>query len=277
MGEGKSVQQPPSFPEGSRLAHTCPGAWVMLRGPEGSSRRGALTLEREGGKRRSRERRGTRMDAGDARLRGSCATLGRAAGTLGSRNSPAVGHHPVAVRGLPGASSLISVPGLPVPLPAPSFTFHFGEGEDGAVASAEGGHPGRVLLHGEPVTGGSSPPPRAYILAPPEPSSEELPRYSSRLPRPLPLGAAANPTSPAQPPHDRPQCSRGRPPHSLGSRRRWRPDAAVRVALRSSLPPLRSAPAPRSGLGATVPGVPGSGAALPGHRRSGRAGSEPGP
>lgn len=107
-----------------------------------------------------------------------------------------------------------------VPLPATSFTFHFGEGEDRAVAGAERGHPGRMLLHGEPVAGGSSPPPRAYILAPPEPSSAALPASAPGPPpsaaapggggwgspaRPLPLGAAANPTSPARPPPPAPR------------------------------------------------------------------------
>lgn len=105
------------------------------------------------------------------------------------------------------------------PTPSGGFTFHFGEGEHGAVAGAEGGHPGRVLLHGEPVAGGSSPPPRAYILAPPEPSWAALPARPRGCPpapgpppsaaapggggsggwgspaRPLPLGAAANHTS----------------------------------------------------------------------------------
>lgn len=34
--------------------------------------------------------------------------------------------------------------------PRPRRTFHFGEGQDRTVAGAERGHPGRVLLHGEP-------------------------------------------------------------------------------------------------------------------------------
>lgn len=105
------------------------------------------------------------------------------------------------------------------PTPSGGVTFHFGEGEHGAVAGAEGGHPGRVFLHGEPVAGGSSPPPRAYILAPPEPSWAALPARPRGCPpapgpppsaaapggggsggwgspaRPPPLGAAANHTS----------------------------------------------------------------------------------
>lgn len=184
--------------------------------------------------------------------------------------------------------------GSPVPLPASSFTFHFGEGEDGAVAGAKRGHPGRVLLHGEPVAGGSSPPPRAYILAPPEPFSAALPRYGSQpaalcrstgrrrglgLARPLPLGAAANPTSPARPPPARPQGSRGRPSGRGGrggalTSQRGAP-ASTRVLAPSPRAPSR-APLRQSAQGARtvmrlrtplrlparVPGLPGAGRAL---------------
>lgn len=41
------------------------------------------------------------------------------------------------------------------------ITFHFGEGQNRTVAGAERGHPGRVLLHGEPATSRALPPPLA--------------------------------------------------------------------------------------------------------------------
>lgn len=47
-------------------------------------------------------------------------------------------HGQAAVRRPPGAQA------------RPRRTFHFGEGQDRTVAGAERGHPGRVLLHGEP-------------------------------------------------------------------------------------------------------------------------------
>ncbi|XP_056344449.1 splicing factor, proline- and glutamine-rich-like [Oenanthe melanoleuca] len=126
------------------------------------------------------------------------------------------------------------------------------------MAGAERGHPGRMLLHGEPVAGGSSPPPRAYILAPPEPSSAALP---ARLParRPLPQHRAAG--AGARPParwrsgllqtrrqrHGPPRPPPGLPGPPPGSGRGRRPHAAARGAAE---PPDGAGPRSGSGGGA---------------------------
>jgi hypothetical protein len=62
---------------------------------------------------------------------------------------------PLAARCPSGSGTDASGPGTPTPCGRP-FTFHFGEGQDRTVAGAERGHPGRVLLHGEPAASRSA-------------------------------------------------------------------------------------------------------------------------
>lgn len=193
-----------SFPPAKRpawqpLAHGFGGYCRAPRGgPERRSASGARARKDLG-----LSRAADRARAGDARRRGRAALpvcSHRPPTSPRGRASPQ--HCTRSPRSIPwrGTRSPQSIPWRGtrssretlVPLPATSFTFHFGEGEDGAVAGAERGHPGRMLLHGEPVAGGSSPPPRAYILAPPERSPPRR-RSPLRLParRPLPQHRAA--------------------------------------------------------------------------------------
>lgn len=84
------------------------------------------------------------------------------------------------------------------------ITFHFGEGQDRTVAGAERGHPGRVLLHGEPATSGALPPPlatswgRAACLGPA--ATRPPPRPQGQVPGCRPLRSFAALTAAAAPP-----------------------------------------------------------------------------
>lgn len=62
---------------------------------------------------------------------------------------------PLAARCPSGSGTDASGPDTPAPC-GRAFTFHFGEGQDRTVAGAERGHPGRVLLHGEPAASRSA-------------------------------------------------------------------------------------------------------------------------
>lgn len=62
---------------------------------------------------------------------------------------------PLAARCPSGSETDASGPGTPAPC-GRAFTFHFGEGQDRTVAGAERGHPGRMLLHGEPAASRSA-------------------------------------------------------------------------------------------------------------------------
>lgn len=160
----------------------------------------------------------------------------------------------------------------------------------GLLQALRGATLAECFFMANPSPGGSSPaapclhPGVAGAPPPPPLPRRRSPRYGSRpaalcrstgrrrrrrgLGLARPLGAAANPTSPARLPPPRPQGSRGRPP---GRRRRrragWRPDAAAMGATDPPPPPPG-----RSGLGARSGAV----GAFPG-QRSGKARREAGP